>query len=408
MPKSETSRLLNFPFKKIFQMKNFSIIFKSTLLAFFIFSNLNNAFSQWAIVKNGSLPKGAFVAAKSTDGKSIFIARTNLKGETQIGTFISGSKSAIFAANNNVYQLTDFEIFAGTGNWSAVQKGNVPQNAIESGMTAIDGSQILIARANIKGQGWTIGSFRAPVAYFPVGQIVQSLTTGFEILVAAETETPTSTCAVAFSEANYQGQPFEMCNRGARNVPFEVKSVKVPNGYEVSYSPAGGECFDDQANTIISRDKPNLADNPVCTNQPFYVVSAPDAFNQLKITIITGSDDLRDGNLFFFTLHMRNGFSFPEAAFPLQLPGGLASNSTRTFLYSVFATNQQLNLNYKDIAAITIRHDGNPRPGQHFDEYDKWDLKKIYLDWDGRVPKSVVFTPTQFNSQMRSKRFSTN
>ncbi|MFN0037261.1 MAG: hypothetical protein ACKVUS_19555 [Saprospiraceae bacterium] len=212
-----------------------------------------------------------------------------------------------------------------------------------------------------------------------------------------------TTCPVAFSEANYQGQPFEMCARGPHNIPFEVKSVQIPDGWEVSYTSHGGECFSDQANTIVSESKASLADNPPCTQFPFYVVSKPDGLNRLKITIVTGQDDMRGGNNIFFTLHMRNGFSFPEI--PVNPPNGLAGNSTYSFEITVFNSPAENNLNYKDIAAFTIRHDGRPRNGHPFDTYDNWDCNSVLLDWDGRVPKAMRFTATRFTGELTSRRY---
>ena len=210
-------------------------------------------------------------------------------------------------------------------------------------------------------------------------------------------------CPVAFSQENYQGQRFEMCGRGPFNIPFEVKSIQIPVGWEVAYSPHGGECFVDQANTIVSVSMPSLALNPPCTQWPFYVVSRPDGLNKLKITVMTGQDELRGGNQFFFTLHMRNGFSFPEMS--ASLANGLASNSTYTFEMPVFNSPAENNLNYKDIAGFTIRHDGRPRNGHPFDTYDNWDCRSVLLDWDGRVPKATRFTATRFSGELTSRRY---
>lgn len=214
-----------------------------------------------------------------------------------------------------------------------------------------------------------------------------------------------TTCPIAFSQENYQGQRFEMCGRGPYNIPFEVKSIQIPVGWEVSYTPHGSECFSDQANSIVSVSTPSLASNPPCIQFPFYVVSKPDGLNKLKVTVITGQDDLRGGNRFFFTLHTRNGFSFPEI--PVIPPNGLATNSTYIFEIPVFNSPAENNLNYKDIAAFTIRHDGRPRAGHPFDTYDNWDCRSVLLDWDSRVPKATRFSATRFTGELTSRRYET-
>ncbi|AKG21179.1 hypothetical protein [Calothrix sp. 336/3] len=99
------------------------------------------------------------------------------------------------------------------------------------------------------------------------------------------------------------------------------------------------------------------------------------ADTNIVVRMTTGSDDLRGGNNAFISLNLVDGTSTPE----FSLGGGFGQNSvvrkTATFSRTV---------SLAQIRSITIRHDGSPRSGEPFDNYDNWDLQRISISLGGR------------------------
>jgi hypothetical protein len=98
-------------------------------------------------------------------------------------------------------------------------------------------------------------------------------------------------------------------------------------------------------------------------------VSAASAATNLLVRLTTGSDDLRGGNNAFIRLNLTDGTS---TATERRLGGGFGQNSV---VSKCVTFSETLSLN--QIRSVTIRHDGSPRPGQPFDNYDNWDLQAL-------------------------------
>lgn len=367
------------------------------LLILFSFNTIS--YAQWQRVTNGIIPTNAFAAGHEADGTPIYIARVSHEGGVHLGKVKANSTGALIPFGGRELYLENYEVYTGTGTWVQASVRGLPTTAIRGGQEA-DGTPLYIARALIE-NGRHPGKVRAnAAACIPYGGI-EKIIDHYQVLVSGQPSSSLDACVVVYSQPNYRGLRFELCFRGPQRIPFVVQSVQVPNnGWEVAYVNQGSECFSDIPLNIVSQNTPSLANNPPCANQPFWVISRPDGFNILKITVKTGGDDLRGGNRFFCTLHMRDGTNWPEVS--VVPPNGLAERSF--FSFNIVPAN---NLNYKDIAGITIRHDGNPRPGNPFDHYDNWNLDALILEWANVVPKAVRFTPTRFTGENKTVRFAT-
>lgn len=109
--------------------------------------------------------------------------------------------------------------------------------------------------------------------------------------------------------------------------------------------------------------------------------ASPSTTSQTETNVVvrmtTGSDDLRGGNNAFISLNLVNG-----SRFEVPLGGGFSKNSVVERRVT-FTSREPISLN--QIRSITIRHDGSPRSGHPFDNYDEWDLQKISVSLaDGR------------------------
>lgn len=98
-------------------------------------------------------------------------------------------------------------------------------------------------------------------------------------------------------------------------------------------------------------------------------VSAASAATNILVRLTTGADDLRSGNNAFIKLNLTNGTS--TASEP-RLSGILRQNSVVTKCVTFSET-----LTLSQIRSVSLRHDGSPRTGQPFDNYDEWDLQAI-------------------------------
>jgi hypothetical protein len=114
--------------------------------------------------------------------------------------------------------------------------------------------------------------------------------------------------------------------------------------------------------------------------------SAAHADTKVVVRMTTGSDDLRGGNNAFISLNLVSGGSTAER----PLGGGFGQNSV---VQRNITFNETVSLD--QIRSITIRHDGSPRSGHHFDGYDNWDLQRILVSFANR---SFRPTGTIYNS----------
>ncbi len=98
------------------------------------------------------------------------------------------------------------------------------------------------------------------------------------------------------------------------------------------------------------------------------------AGTQMKVYLITGSDDLRgNGNYAYITINYTNGTTSPE----YNLGGGFTNNSRNI-------KNVTINLDVTSLSQIkniVIRHNGSPRSGFPADTYDNWDLQSLRMSF---------------------------
>ncbi len=111
----------------------------------------------------------------------------------------------------------------------------------------------------------------------------------------------------------------------------------------------------------------------ILANFVAYHVQAQD-FDQIFITLTTGSDDLRGGNSAFISLNFSDGTSTDEVSLTgnPELKGSFGQNGVVTGT----VTFQDVE-DVSTITSITIRHDGSPK--SITDTYDNWDLKAIRI-----------------------------
>jgi hypothetical protein len=122
----------------------------------------------------------------------------------------------------------------------------------------------------------------------------------------------------------------------------------------------------------------------------------------MKVSLITGSDDLRDGNNAFITVNYSNGTTSPE----YRIGGGFANNSSKT----VNITLNRLLSSSADVKNVVLRHDGSPRAGQPFDTYDNWNLQTIRVAFSiGKEEKTCINETgnplARFTGQLRNRTF---
>lgn len=117
----------------------------------------------------------------------------------------------------------------------------------------------------------------------------------------------------------------------------------------------------------------------------------------IRLDVVTGSDDLRDGNKAFVSLNLTDGTSTREQVFATNL--GQNSRFSRVVTFETPA-----GIPLSRIRSVTIRHDGSPRSGHPFDSYDNWDLQRLsvtLLDRSGNTIGNIYNSINDTNPERR-------
>lgn len=141
--------------------------------------------AQWApLPDNRVMPAQAFVAMGEKEQVPMYIARTTMGGQTQVGEMANGwllpsmSSKPVLGSENGFY-TPRYEIFTGHGVWVSGFGALFPPEAVVAGRDA-KGANVYIARAKI-GDRLHIGSVKMGES----AMIQQQSISQFEVLVAA-------------------------------------------------------------------------------------------------------------------------------------------------------------------------------------------------------------------------------
>ncbi|MFZ1516404.1 MAG: hypothetical protein WAT21_13435 [Saprospiraceae bacterium] len=175
---------------------------------------------------------------------------------------------------------------------------------------------------------------------------------------------------IIHSELNYRGTRQTVSVGEGISLPFNVRSITIPNGYLVIMANEEGCTGLCQywRNMDGSRGLLGARGCTITVKR----IDASDA--RIQVSVKTGGDDLRSGSYAIF--HWRiNGVGIRSKRI-VGAGGSLAGNSKREF--SILIPGVRID----QILDMTLAHSGKPaEKGNLFEHYDNWDLAELQVKY---------------------------